>query len=361
MGKTFPALTAGVGFPIRKKNASSLPFLMDSLYDFTFSRLEEALQDAGLKALHAKEIYRSLYKKSGNLVPAVQDWVNQRQPVETTVVRDLASSDDYTRKFLLRFADGQEIETVLMGYRGRYTACISSQVGCAMGCVFCATGKMGFTRHLSAGEMVAQVRFLNTHLASEGKEPLRNVVMMGMGEPLHNFKELMTALEIISEPRGICIAPSRISISTVGHIPGIQKLAEAGKGYELSVSLHGASDDERDVLIPVNKRWPIADLLDACRAYSEKTERKVLIAWTLIAGANDSDDHATRLAELLKGRQVHVNLIPLNPTEGFDGQPPSEERVLEFQRIIKATAGIPVTVRQRRGIDVGAGCGQLAG
>ncbi|MEJ6561934.1 MAG: 23S rRNA (adenine(2503)-C(2))-methyltransferase RlmN, partial [Akkermansiaceae bacterium] len=251
---------------------------MDSLYDFTFSRLEEALQDAGIKALHAKEVYRSLYKKSGILVPAVQDWVNQRQPVETTVVRDLASSDGYTRKFLLRFADGQEIETVLMGYRGRYTACISSQVGCAMGCVFCATGKMGFTRHLSAGEMVAQVRFLNTHLASEGKEPLRNVVMMGMGEPLHNFKELMTALEIISEPRGICIAPSRISISTVGHIPGIQKLAEAGKAYELSVSLHGASDDERDVLIPVNKRWPIADLLDACRAYSEKTERKVLIA-----------------------------------------------------------------------------------
>jgi|TARA_B110000914_G_scaffold28078_1_gene20872 23S rRNA (adenine2503-C2)-methyltransferase len=334
---------------------------MDSLYDFTFSRLEDSLRDAGIKALHAKEVYRAIYKVSGILVPAVQAWVDQRQPVEITVVRDIASSDGETRKFLLRFADGQEIETVLMGYRGRSTACISSQVGCAMGCVFCATGKMGFTRHLSAGEMVAQIKFLNTHLASEGKEPLRNVVMMGMGEPLHNFKELMTGLEIISDPRGIGIAPSRISISTVGHIPGIQKLAEAGKGYQLSVSLHGASDDERGALIPVNKRWPIADLLEACRAYSEKTERKVLIAWTLIEGANDSDDHATRLAELLKGREVHVNLIPLNPTEGFDGHPPSEERVLEFQRVIKETAEIPVTVRQRRGIDVGAGCGQLAG
>ena len=334
---------------------------MDSLYDFTFSRLEDSLRDAGIKALHAKEVYRAIYKVSGILVPAVQAWVDQRQPVETTVVRDIASSDGETRKFLLRFADGQEIETVLMGYRGRSTACISSQVGCAMGCVFCATGKMGFTRHLSAGEMVTQIKFLNTHLASEGKEPLRNVVMMGMGEPLHNFKELMTGLEIISDPRGIGIAPSRISISTVGHIPGIQKLAEAGKGYQLSVSLHGASDDERGALIPVNKRWPIADLLEACRAYSEKTERKVLIAWTLIEGANDSDDHATRLAELLKGRQVHVNLIPLNPTEGFDGHPPSAERVLEFQRVIKETAEIPVTVRQRRGTEVGAGCGQLAG
>ena len=334
---------------------------MDSLYDFPFSDLEDSLRSEGIKAVHAQEIYRSLYKKGGKLAPGAQRWIAARKPPEMTIVKDLASSDGYTRKFLLRFADGKEIETVLMGYRGRYTACISSQVGCAMGCVFCATGKMGFTRHLTAGEMVAQIQFLNNHLATEGKEPLRNVVMMGMGEPLHNFKELMKGLAVISDPRGIGIAPSRISISTVGHIPGIQKLAEAGKGYELSVSLHGASNQERSALIPINKRWPIEDLLDACRAYSEKTERKVLIAWTLIEGANDSDDHATRLAELLKGRQVHVNLIPLNPTEGFDGQPPSEERVLEFQRIIKATAGIPVTVRQRRGIDVGAGCGQLAG
>lgn len=334
---------------------------MSSLYDLTYSGLEDTLRDHGIKALHAREVYRHLYKGHGKFVPAVQSWIDTRDVVPFTVVRDIASSDGYTRKFLLRFSDGQEIETVLMGYRGRYTACVSSQVGCAMGCVFCATGKMGFTRHLTAGEMVAQVQFLNTHLVSEGKEPLRNIVMMGMGEPLHNFKELIKGLEIISDPRGIGITPSRISISTVGHIPGIQKLADANKAYQLSVSLHGASDEERGALIPVNKRWPIADLLDACRTYSEKTGRKVLIAWTLIEGANDSDDHATRLAQLLKGRQVHVNLIPLNPTEGFDGRPPGDERVLAFQRIVKDIAEIPVTVRQRRGIDVGAGCGQLAG
>lgn len=337
---------------------------MESLYDYTFTHLEESLRDAGVKSVHAQDIYRHLYKDSlrlDELTAGSQEWINKRETPAITVIRDIASSDGYTRKFLLRFGDGQQIETVLMGYRGRYTACISSQVGCAMGCVFCATGKMGLKRHLSAGEMVAQVKFLNTHLATEGKEPLRNIVMMGMGEPLHNFKELLPALEIMSDPRGLCIAPSRISISTVGHIPGINKLAESGKAYELSVSLHGASDEERDALIPVNKRWPITDLLDTCQAYSEKTERKVLIAWTLIEGANDSDDHATRLAQLLKGHQVHVNLIPLNPTEGFDGKPPSEERILEFQRILRETADLPVTVRQRRGIDVGAGCGQLVG
>jgi len=333
----------------------------DSLYDLTFSQLEDALHADGIKAVHAKEIYRTLYKNSGSLAPAVAEWLARQPQAKFTVTRDLASSDGYTRKFLLRFADGQEIETVLMGYKGRYTACISSQVGCAMGCVFCATGKMGFKRHLTVGEMVTQVHFLNRHLADEGKEPVRNIVMMGMGEPLHNFDPLMAALEIISDPRGIGITASRISISTVGHLPGIKRLAQAEKAYQLSVSLHGASDAERGALIPVNKRWPIADLLASCQNYSKLTGRKVLIAWTLIDGANDSDDHAARLARLLRGRAVHVNLIPLNPTEGFEGRPPSEERVLRFQKIVKEIADLPVTIRQRRGIDVGAGCGQLAG
>jgi len=147
----------------------------------------------------------------------------------------------------------------------------------------------------------------------------------------------------------------------VGHVAGIRKLAESGKNYSLSVSLHGASDEERGALIPVNKRWPIAELLTTCRDYSVKTGSKVFIAWTLIEGVNDSDDHARRLGELLKGMLVHVNLIPLNLTDGFEGRPPSEERVYQFLRIVKQEAGVPVTIRQRRGIDVGAGCGQLAG
>jgi len=260
---------------------------------------------------------------------------------------------------VLRFRDGREIETVLMGYEGRHTACISSQVGCAMGCVFCATGKMGLLRHLTAGEIVAQVHFLNEILAEDGKAAIRNIVMMGMGEPLHNFVPLRDALEILTDSRGPGLSPARVSISTVGHVPGIRKLAKLEQNYSLSISLHGASDEERGALIPINKRWPIAELLGACRDYTSETGRKVFIAWTLIEGANDSDDHARRLAQILRGMAVHVNLIPLNPTEDFEGRPPSEERTLAFMRIVRDEAEVPVTIRQRRGIDVGAGCGQL--
>jgi 23S rRNA (adenine2503-C2)-methyltransferase len=182
--------------------------------------------------------------------------------------------------------------------------------------------------------------------------------MMGMGEPLHNFEATMTALGILTDNRGLNIGPARVAISTVGHIPGIEALAQHPKRYSLAVSLHGASDEERGALIPVNRKWPLADLLQACRDYSRVKRARVFFAWTLIGGVNDSDDHARRLGELLRGMDAHVNLIPLNPTEGFEGDAPSEERVRAFQTIIQ-DSGLPSTVRQRRGIDVAAGCGQL--
>jgi 23S rRNA (adenine2503-C2)-methyltransferase len=335
---------------------------MSTLTDLTFSQLQERLMEGGVNPSNASAIFRMEHQKSveiSELGKNVQKWVREQEVLRPEVVREVASADGYTRKFVLRFTDGREIETVLMGYEGRHTACISSQVGCAMACVFCATGRMGLLRHLTAGEIVAQVHFLNEILAKDGKAPIRNIVMMGMGEPLHNFVPLTNALEILTDPRGTGLSPARISISTVGHVPGIQKLAKLEQKYSLSISLHGASDEERGALIPINKRWPIAELLGACRDYTSETGRKVFIAWTLIEGANDSDDHALRLAELLKGMAVHVNLIPLNPTEDFEGRPPSEERTLAFMRIVRDTAGVPVTIRQRRGIDVGAGCGQL--
>ena len=335
---------------------------MSILSDLTFSQLQERLSEGGVNPANASVIFRMVNQGSveiSELGKNVQKWVEGQEVLKPEVVREVASADGYTRKFVLRFADGREIETVLMGYEGRHTACISSQMGCAMGCVFCATGKMGLVRHLTAGEIVGQVHFLNKILAEDGKAPIRNIVMMGMGEPLHNFVPLTNALEILTDPRGPGLSPARISISTVGHVPGIRKLAKLKQNYSLSISLHGASDEERGALIPINKRWPIAELLGACRDYTEETGRKVFIAWTLIEGANDSDDHARRLAEILKGMEVHVNLIPLNPTEDFDGRPPSEERTLAFLEIVRDAAGVPVTIRQRRGIDVGAGCGQL--
>ncbi|HEV2694849.1 MAG TPA: 23S rRNA (adenine(2503)-C(2))-methyltransferase RlmN, partial [Verrucomicrobiae bacterium] len=271
---------------------------------------------------------------------------------------DIASTDGLTRKFLLRLADGQTIETVLMGFKGRHTACLSTQAGCAMGCVFCATGQMGFVRHLRPGEIVAQVRQAELAARVANQDGLRNLVLMGMGEPLHNYDAVMTALEIITDRRGFNIGPGRITISTVGVVPGILRLAAEQRPYHLAVSLHGATEAERSALVPASRRWPLAELMSACRTYFDQTGRRIFFEWTLIAGANDSPEQAGRLATLLAGLDAHVNLIPLNPTGGFAGTATRSDGAKAFQQALQV-AGIPSTVRQRRGIDVAAGCGQL--
>jgi len=183
-------------------------------------------------------------------------------------------------------------------------------------------------------------------------------VLMGMGEPLHNYDAVMTALEIISDNRGLAIGPGHITISTVGVVPGILRLAEEQRPYHLAVSLHGATEEERAALVPASRRWSLAELMAACRTYGEKTGRRIFFEWTLIAGKNDSPAQAERLAALLSGIEAHVNLIPLNPTGGFSGTASASAAGLEFQRTLRA-AGLPCTFRQRRGIDVAAGCGQL--
>ena len=300
-----------------------------------------------------------------DFVPPLRRWLAENCGVGKRFILDgidvageVSSNDGRTRKLLFRLDDGETIETVVMGYRARFTACLSTQVGCAMGCVFCATGQMGFVRHLRAGEIVAQVHQARRLLHSRGESGLRNLVLMGMGEPLHNYDAVMTALEIISDRRGLNIGPSRITISTVGVVPGIVRLADEASPYHLAVSLHAATDEERSALVPVNRRWPLADVIAACRAYAKKTDRRIFFEWTLIAGKNDSPAQAMRLAELLAGIPSHVNLIPLNPTGGFAGAATAAPAAVEFQRVLRA-AGVPSTVRQRRGIDVAAGCGQL--
>lgn len=322
--------------------------------------LADLLDREGVKRVHARALFRWL--QTGDRprfeVP-LEAWLARRGGPAVTAAEataTTASADGWTRKFRLRFADGGEVEAVRMGFPGRLTACLSTQVGCAMGCVFCATGQMGFRRHLSAGEIVAQARRLTAGLGADAR--LRNLVMMGMGEPLHNFDRTMKALELLTDTGGLGIGPSRVTISTVGHVEGIRRLAEVAKPYTLAVSLHGASDAERAELVPVNRRWPLAELMAACRDYSARTGRRVLIAWTLIDGVNDGADHAARLGTLLRGMNVQVNLIPLNPTDGYGGGVPAPERVTAFHRILRET-GLAVTVRQRRGIDVAAGCGQL--
>jgi 23S rRNA (adenine2503-C2)-methyltransferase len=338
-----------------------------TLHDLTFPQLESQLRADGVRAAHALSLFKALHQElrtdlcGAPFSPPLLRWLSVRpQPLieNPDIVSETPSADGWTRKFLLRLRDRQEIESVLMGFPGRFTACLSTQAGCAMGCVFCATGQMGFVRNLGAGEMVAQALHVERHTRRCHGERVRNLVLMGMGEPLQNPDEVMRALDIMTDTRGLNIGPSRISISTVGHVPGIRQLARQPRRYQLAVSLHAATDEERSALLPVNRRWPLAELMDACREYSARKAQRVFIAWTLIAGRNDSPEQARQLAALLHGMQVQVNLIPLNPTAGYDASPPEQAAVDAFQRALR-DAGIPVTIRQRRGIDVAAGCGQL--
>ena len=336
----------------------------------TYAALERRLAAEGINPVHAKPFFSALQRvlpedllDHGAMFPApLRTWVEKLDRTETFRPKETfrtESSDGFTEKYLLELSDKRQVETVRMGFPGRYTACLSTQVGCAMGCVFCATGKMGFGRNLSSGEIVAQAHHVERALRESQGGRIRNLVMMGMGEPLANFDALIEALEILTDNRGLNIGPSRVAISTVGHIPGILKLAKHPKRYSLAVSLHAASEEERGALVPVNRKWPLSDLLEACRQYSNLKKAKVFFAWTLIRGKNDTEDHAHRLGLLLRGMNAQVNLIPLNSTDGYEETAPADDVVLNFQRIVK-TYDLPCTVRQRRGIDVDAGCGQLA-
>ena len=340
-----------------------------SLHDLDFAAMESELRAAGVSEHHAKALWRALHFHGeldpiDQFSPPLQHWLESAVGEglgffldAPDVVDESHSNDLLTRKYLLRLRDGHCVETVLMGYDGRYTACVSTQVGCAMGCVFCATGQMGFVRHLRPGEIIAQVMHARRVLrATHPQRRLRNLVLMGMGEPLHNYTAVMQALDAISSVRGINIGPSKISISTVGVVPGILRMAAEGRPYRLAVSLHGSTEAERAALVPVSKQWSLAELTAACRTYGVLTGKRIFIEWTLVAGRNDSLETAERLAALLRGMDVHINLIPLNPTSGFSGTPSTAGHA--FQRVLRA-AGFPCTLRQRRGIDVAAGCGQL--
>jgi 23S rRNA (adenine2503-C2)-methyltransferase len=336
-----------------------------NLYDLSRRELRDLLANWGFTDYYALRLWRALYRQQ---VTDLNDITTLRPDLLNRLVAETGldvlpvaiaadSNDGFTRKFLLRLSDNQTIETVLMTFKGRATACISTQAGCAMGCVFCATGQMGFMRHLSAGEIVAQVLHVSRILRQRGQE-VRNIVLMGMGEPLHNYEETMKALDIIMDHNGMAIAPKHITLSTVGLAPAIRRMADEERPVRLAVSLHGATNAERQALVPIAKRWPLQELIAACRYYSQKRRRRIFFEWTLIAGENDTAEQAHALGQLLQGLDAHVNLIPLNPTVDYDGRPAGKQGVKEFQTIL-AEYGLPSTVRQRRGLDIAAGCGQL--
>ncbi|MCW5880684.1 MAG: 23S rRNA (adenine(2503)-C(2))-methyltransferase RlmN [Anaerolineae bacterium] len=352
------------------------------LLDLNPAELEALMAALGEPRFRARQVWDWLYRQLATDFDAMTSLPKslRAQLAESAVidmvepVAETWSADRMAQKFLFRLRDGQLVESVLMHYEdeaaavadadegvtrgaGRHTVCISSQVGCAMGCVFCATGQMGLLRNLTPGEIVAQVLYAERILRRDGAR-VTNVVYMGMGEPLANFNAVWRSVETLHDPHGFNLGARRITLSTVGLVPGMRRLAEQDLPINLALSIHGATDEVRDTIVPINTRYALADIIAAARDYIAKTGRRLTVEWVLIQDVNDTPQQAERLADLLRGMLVHVNLIPLNPTAGYDGKTPTPARSLQFRDTL-AARGIPTTLRMRRGIDVQAGCGQL--
>ena len=343
------------------------------IYDLGLTELAEILSSWGESTFRVKQLWQGLYlqlwnspEQFSNLPVTLRQKLTDNflfshlQP-ETT----LPSKDGETIKTLFRLPDNQPIEAVLMRYQRRRTLCISTQAGCAMGCVFCATGQMGFRRNLTSGEIIEQVLFYARQLRSQGEE-VTNVVVMGMGEPFHNYDATLAAIERLNERDGFNFGARRFTISTVGLVPAIRRFAAEKRQVNLAVSLHAAEDKLRSSLMPVNKKYNLDELLSACREYIEQTGRRISFEWALIQGINDSPEQARKLADrlqVLKRRDTtlcHVNVILLNPSAKYHEQASSSTRAEAFMAELR-NHGIPCSIRLRRGIDIQAGCGQLAG
>lgn len=342
------------------------------IYDLDLAELEDVLRKWGEPAYRAVQLWEGLYQQ---LRSSPNDITSLPKQLRDRLLKNIAftslspkitlkSKYGHTIKTLFNLADGQAVEVVLMRYKNRRTLCISTQVGCAMGCVFCATGQMGFRRNLTSGEIVEQVLYFARQLAVEG-ERVTNVVMMGMGEPFHNYDATMAAIDRLNHPQGFNLGARRFTVSTVGLVPLIRRFANERNQVNLAVSLHAADDELRESMLPINTKYPLDDLLQACREYVDKTHRRITFEWALIHGVNDTPEQARKLGERLRVLRLddaslsHVNVIPLNPTQGYSGKATTRLRAKSFKSELERM-GIPCTIRVRRGIDIQAGCGQLA-
>lgn len=336
------------------------------IYDLDYDSITAELKSWGEPNYRANQIWSGIYhhlwnrpNQFSNLPKALREKLRQHFYFHALEAEEtLHSADGQTQKSLFRLRDGEVIEAVLMKYERRRTMCVSTQSGCAMGCVFCATGQMGFRRNLSSGEIVAQVLHFARQLNAAG-ERVTNVVLMGMGEPFHNYEATMEAIDQLNDPKGFNLGARRFTISAVGMIPMIQRFAQEKRQVNLAISLHAAEDELRASMLPINKKYPLDELIEACRNYVAQTSRRITFEWALIEGVNDTPVQAEKLVALLDGLLCHVNIIPLNPTTGYDGQKSPPDRVADFKDILDRH-GISCTVRLRRGIEIQAGCGQLA-
>ncbi len=339
------------------------PAVAQDLRGLLLPELEDLVERLGERRYRGRQIARWLYVRGAQSVEEMNDLPHAfraRLGAECRIgalrlLRTHEAPDGSATKYLVALDDGQTIECVLMRFEdGRRTACISTQAGCAMGCAFCATGLGGFSRNLSAGEILGQALLVRAHADAR----LSNVVFMGMGEPLANDDATLRAARILAAPYGLGIGMRHITISTVGLVPQIRRLAREHLQLTLAVSLHAPTDDLRTRLVPVNQRYPLAELLSACREYVAETGRRLTFEYVLIDGVNDHDAEARGLARLVRDLRCHVNVIPLNPVPGIPFRRPPVDRVRAFARILR-DAGIPVTVRIERGTEIQAACGQL--
>jgi 23S rRNA (adenine2503-C2)-methyltransferase len=336
------------------------------LLDMNLDDLRLFVNSLNQPAYRAIQIWEGIYHSHWthfdqftSLPVRLREELKQRAALSQLTVHAVQQSrDNQTLKTLFRLPDTSALEAVLMRYPRRNTLCISTQSGCAMGCVFCATGQMGFRRNLSSGHIVEQVLYYSRLLSAEGQR-VTNIVMMGMGEPFHNYDQTMDAIQRLNDPQGYNFGQRRFTISTVGLIPQIYKFADENSQVNLAVSLHAADDVLRSSMLPVNNRYPLKELLRACRYYVQKTNRRITFEWALINNVNDTPEQVEKLSTLLSGLLCHVNVIPLNPTNGYHGEASTGDRAQAFKQRLEQS-GIPCSIRTRRGIDIQAGCGQLA-
>jgi len=336
------------------------------IYDLTTHELEDQLRSLGQPNFRLKQIHQGIYNK---LYATFDEFENIPKDLRTgldelflinplSVEKVLKSRDGNTEKVLFKCLDGSLIETVLMRFERRNSLCVSTQVGCPMGCVFCSTGQMGFQRNLSSGEILAQVIHFQRLLHTEG-EAVRNIVYMGMGEPLLNYDQMSKSLDDLSNPDKLGVGSRHITVSTVGVLPKIARFGTDHPQVNLAISLHAPNDELRSQLLPANRIYPLRALMKACWEYVESTHRKLTFEYALMDQVNDTPEHAQEFAELVQGMLCIVNLITLNPSKDYATPGSSRERVEAFRQIL-VDNGVQVTVRVRRGIEINAGCGQLA-
>lgn len=323
--------------------------------------LETAFSTRTIPSFHARQVFRWIWKRGVTDFAAMTDLSRSLRArladefvINTPAVERRDLSEDGTQKFAIALADGRRIESVFIPDTPAQTFCVSTQVGCAMGCAFCLTGKMGLVRHLTAGEIAGQVRVLAHAIGLTDF----NIVLMGMGEPLHNYDATIKALTMLNDPHGLGVSPRRVTLSTVGLVPMLERLAQEPLMPNLAVSLHAASDEQRAAIVPPGKKYTLDDLLDVCRRFPLSKRSRITFEYVLLEGVNDSLQDASRLAALLQGIQGKVNLIPLNAAPGIPFTRPSDARIDAFAERL-ADRGIWVSVRKSRGRDIRAACGQL--